>query len=203
MYSNSVIYFCMSLLNSIKTRLIRLKYSVGKNRIGAIGKEVSLPNKMIIGGGQNITIQDYSQIGTGAVLYAINARITIGHHVVISHNLKVITGDHERRVGSFCNTITEAKKNHEIGLDKNVTIEPDVWIGMNVIILKGVTVGRGATISAGAVVVKDVPPYSIVGGVPARVIKYYWTIDQIIEHESTLYCETERYSRKYLESIIK
>lgn len=47
---------------------------------------------------------------------------------------------------------------------------------------------------------KDVPPYSIVGGVPAKVIKFKWTVDQIIEHESKLYNEDERFCREELES---
>ena len=58
------------------------------------------------------------------------------------------------------------------GKSKEVEIKNDVWIGDNVIILAGVTVGNGACIGAGAVVTKDVPPYAIVGGNPARVIKY-------------------------------
>ncbi|MBO2600169.1 acyltransferase [Shewanella algae] len=52
-----------------------------------------------------------------------------------------------------------------------VIIEDDVWIGSGSIILKGVTIGRGATIAAGSVVTKNVPEYSIVGGVPAKFIK--------------------------------
>lgn len=123
--------------------------------------------------------------------------------MVASHNLKIITGDHERRIGTFCSSITEVTKNHNLGLDKDVTIEPDVWIGMNVVILKGVTIGRGSTVSAGSIVVKDVPPYSIVGGVPAKLIKFYWTIDQILEHEAALYPQNERYTRQELETIIK
>ncbi|MEY8686516.1 acetyltransferase [Bacteroides sp. AN502(2024)] len=193
----------MNIINKLKCKLINLKYTTGRNKIGHIGDNVSLPWKMIIGGGGNIDIQYNTHIGTGAVFYAITSKITIGHHVVASHNLKIITGDHERRVGTFCNSITEDIKNHHIGLDKDVVIESDVWIGINVVILKGVTIGRGATVSAGAVVVKDVPPYSMVGGVPAKVIKYYWTIEQILEHEARLYSEKERYTKEQLEEIMK
>lgn len=54
---------------------------------------------------------------------------------------------------------------------KPIVIGDDVWIGMNVIILKGVKIGTGAIIAAGAVVTKEVPPYTLVAGVPAKVIK--------------------------------
>ena len=56
--------------------------------------------------------------------------------------------------------------------DQDVVFLGDNWVGTGAIILKGVTVGKGAVISAGAVVVKDVPDYSIVGGIPARVISH-------------------------------
>lgn len=55
---------------------------------------------------------------------------------------------------------------------RSIVIEDDVWIGANVTVLPGVTIGRGSIIAAGAVVTKDVEPYSIAGGVPAKLIKY-------------------------------
>jgi acetyltransferase-like isoleucine patch superfamily enzyme len=62
---------------------------------------------------------------------------------------------------------------------KTTTIGSDVWIGSHVTVLQGVTVGDGAVIAAGAVVTKDVPPFSIVGGVPAKVLRYRFPPEQI------------------------
>lgn len=61
-----------------------------------------------------------------------------------------------------------------------------MWVGSNVTILKGVTIGRGSVIAAGAVVTKSCPPYSIIGGVPAKVLKARFTPDEIKEHEGKL-----------------
>lgn len=63
--------------------------------------------------------------------------------------------------------------------DYLVDIGHDVWIGADVKIMDGVSIGNGAVVAAGAVVTKDVPPYAIVGGVPAKIIKYRFTPDQI------------------------
>ncbi len=67
-----------------------------------------------------------------------------------------------------------------------ILLEQDCWIGWGATILSGVTIGRGAVIGAGAVVVKDVPPYSIASGNPARAISRLFTEQQIIEHESII-----------------
>lgn len=67
--------------------------------------------------------------------------------------------------------------------DAAVVIEDDVWTGGNVMILKGVTIGRGSVIAAGAVVTKSCTPYSIIGGVPAKVLKMRFTPEEIEQHE--------------------
>lgn len=67
----------------------------------------------------------------------------------------------------------------QLASGKSAIIGNDVWIGQDVRIIEGIRIGDGAVVAAGAVVVKDVPPYAIVGGVPARVIKYRFTSEQI------------------------
>ena len=67
-----------------------------------------------------------------------------------------------------------------------IVISDDVWIGQSAMILSPAIIGRGAIISAGSVVVRDVPAYAIVGGVPAKVISWRFTPDEIVEHESIL-----------------
>lgn len=86
---------------------------------------------------------------------------------------------------------------------ETVTIGNDVWIGFNSIILGGVTIGNGAIIAAGSVVTKDVPPYSIVGGSPARVIKYRFEKKQIEALEKIKWWDWEENKIKYNINLFK
>lgn len=115
--------------------------------------------------------------------------------------MSVYTGNHASVIGKFCSSVIETYKPD--GYDKDVIIESDVWIGAIVTLLSGTTIGRGSIVAVGAVVNKSTPPYSVVGGVPAKFIKFKWSIDEILEHESKLYPKTERYTRDQLESIFK
>ncbi len=85
--------------------------------------------------------------------------IFIGDDVLIGHNTVLATIDHDLDAAS--------RRNHYAPIH----IGDRVWIGASVVITKGVTIGEGAVIAAGAVVTKDVPPYTVVGGVPAKVIR--------------------------------
>lgn len=199
----------MSITRTIKdNRWIRglfciwARYFAGmrRSRFGFIGEKIIL-TPPISGNMENVFIYDNVGIGPNARFSTPNAKIIIKGKCAIAENLTIHTGNHARIVGKFVTDITEANKPK--GYDKDVIIEKDVWIGSNVSILAGVHIGRGSTIAAGAVVNKDVPPYSIVGGVPAKVIKFYWTIEEILEHEKNLYPENERYKIEELEIICK
>lgn len=170
-----------------------------RGRFGFIAKTVIL-SPPFSGHANNIYIYDKVGIGPHAHLSTPNAKIVFKGNASVAEHLTIHTGNHARMVGLFVTDITEANKPK--GYDKDVIIEKDVWIGSNVTILAGVHVGRGATIAAGAVVNKDVPPYSIVGGVPAKLIKFYWSIEQILGHEQKLYPDDERYSRDELEKLM-
>ncbi len=90
--------------------------------------------------------------------------IKIGDNVLIGPNVVIRAADH-----NFDNIdIPINMQGHRSG---RIIIEDNVWIGANVTIIRDVTIGTGSVIGAGAVVTKDVPPYSIAAGVPARVIK--------------------------------
>lgn len=144
---------------------------------------------------KTISIGNDVFIGKGANLSASRSSITIGNKVMFGPNVTIRGGDHNTSMlGRFMFDVKEKRPED----DKPVIIEDDVWIGACATILKGVRLGRGSIVAAGALVINDVPPYSIVGGIPARVIKFRWSVADIMEHEKLLYASTDRFSEKRL-----
>ena len=131
----------------------------------------------------NLSVGDGTSIPKGSTIYCTDAPCTIGKKVLFGPNPTIITGDHRIDViGKYIMDSTEKLPEN----DAPVVIEDDVWTGANVTILKGVTIGRGSVIAAGAVVTKSFPPYSIIGGVPAKLLKMRFTPDEIEKHERLL-----------------
>lgn len=121
--------------------------------------------------------------------------IRIGSKVMFGPNVIIRGGNHNTTVlGRYMFDIHEKRMED----DQPVTIEDDVWVGAGAIILMGVTIGLGAIIGAGAVVTHDVAPYSVVAGVPARVIRSRWSVAKIIEHEKMLYPMERRFTEEEL-----
>ena len=172
--------------------------NLNRKKFGYCGDKVTLTPPLSLSNPQNIFLYGDNGLNKATVL-TTNAKFIMKPHSGAAEGLNVITGNHAMILGRFYRTITEEEK--PIGLDKDVIVESDVWIGMNVTLLSGVTVGRGCTVASGAIVTKDMPPYYVIAGIPAKPIKLKWTIDQILEHESKLYAENERYSREQLEEI--
>lgn len=142
-------------MNRLILRLMRVK--IGKNLKTRSATSVENPSAISIG--NNVWISK------NVALSAMNG-IKIGDDVTIAKDVSLISGDHE-----FSDL---KKKINQQGMKKNrkpIIISDDVWIGEKVTILKSVTIGRGSVIGAASVVTKDIPPFSIAVGNPARVIK--------------------------------
>ena len=109
----------------------------------------------------DVTIGDYTRIGIHCTLIG---PVCIGNHVNLAQGITVTALNH--------NFEDSSKRIDEQGVStKPVVIGDDVWIGTNAVILPGVTIGSHCVVAAGAIVTKDIPDHTLVGGVPAKVIK--------------------------------
>lgn len=181
--------------------LYRSYFSHKRSRFGYCADNVTITPPLIVDNPKNVFLYEDSGIGSNSHISALNARFFIGPHSGAADGLQVRTGNHMMILGRFYRTITDKEKKPD--LDRDIRVLEDVWIGCNVTLLSGITIGRGSTIAAGAVVTKSMPPYSLIAGVPAKVIKFKWTVDEILEHEKALYPEDKRYTRQQLEEIRK
>jgi acetyltransferase-like isoleucine patch superfamily enzyme len=149
---------------------------------------------------EHIKVGDDVSLGTGAILLATESRIIIGNKVMFGPNVIVTGGNHNTSLlGRFMYDVQEKRPED----DQDVIIEDDVWVGSSAVILKGVRVGRGSIVAAGAVVNRDVLPYTVVGGVPARSIAVRFNdLQVLLEHESALYPPEKRLSKHDLERTL-
>lgn len=109
------------------------------------------------------------------------ADVRIGNKVLIATHVAFLNSD-DHRFDIVGKTMWDSGR----GDKYNIIVEDDVWIGHGAIILTPSHIGKGSIIAAGSVVTKDVPPYSIVAGNPAKTISMRFTPDQIIEHEKSI-----------------
>lgn len=126
---------------------------------------------------------DLSKIEVGEKTYGqinltdfspLDTKLKIGSYCSIAPNVKFLLGG-EHQVNSISTYPFKVKcfgQEREAGSKGDIIVKDDVWIGESAIICSGVTVGQGAIVAAGAVVTKNVDPYAIVGGNPAKIIKY-------------------------------
>lgn len=176
----------MSVVRKIKALCCKLlliphkNISIGNNTTFGRGTVFWAPNKMTIG--ENVYIGKYC---------TLQADIEIGNNIEIANNVGLIGKyDHDySKVGvSIKNAPWIGDATYDFkGKDLKIIIDDDVWIGFGSVIFTGVHIYRGAIVAAGSIVTKDVPPYAIVAGNPAKIKGHRFTEEQIVEHETILY----------------
>lgn len=130
---------------------------------------------LTFGHGGRITMGSYCYVGDNSKLWS-GVRLDVGNRVLIGHNSSILDCDAHPvdaadRHRQYVEIITRGHP-AEIALgEAPISIGDDVWIGCNVVVLKGVTIGQGAIIGAGSIVTHDVPPFVLVAGNPARIVR--------------------------------
>jgi acetyltransferase-like isoleucine patch superfamily enzyme len=162
-----------------KRLLILLMGILRGYRFKSVGRYFTVSDTTSVFKKNAISAGNYVFIGSQAY---IMANVQIGNFVMIASQVSIVGGDHRFDVVGV-----PARFTGRAGMDELLTIiEDDVWIGHGCIIMAGVRIGRGAIVAAGAVVTKDVPPYAIVGGVPAKLIRYRFTPEEQQRHNESL-----------------
>lgn len=145
------------------TKLNILKQLLLKNIFNRCGSPVNVRPKIKFVNGNNIELGNNSVIGERSFLQDVG-KIIINDNVLMGPECMIFTSNHLYKKDNLVRN-----QGYVIG---NVVIEEDVWIGARVIILPGVKIGKGAILGAGSVITKDVEEYTVVGGNPAKFIKY-------------------------------
>lgn len=147
--------------SGIKLGQTALRRLCGKMMLSSCGKKVNIEHNAYFS--YKVSLGDYSGIGVNA---KIHGACRIGSHVMMGEDCTIITRNHKHDRTD----IPMMEQGFEE--ERPVQIGNDVWIGDRVTILPGVHIGDGCIIGAGAVVTRDVEPYAIAAGVPAKVIKF-------------------------------
>lgn len=151
-----ILYFCNCLVLRMPSCRLRhwyykrfMKFRLGKGTAVLMGCTFDSQGGLVTG--HNVIVNARCRLDT-------RGGITLGHNVSVSQEVVILTADHDMNSPSFAYRT------------KPVVIQDYAWIGTRASILPGVTIGKGAVVAAGAVVAKDVAPYTVVGGVPAKPI---------------------------------
>lgn len=140
-----------------------LRRVLGRWLLDGVGPGANIEHGADFGSGRGIRLGRRSGLGVNC---RVGGPLTLGDDVMMAPGVIILTQNHQ-----FDN-LEVPMLDQGYTTSKGVVIEDDVWIGTNAIILPGRRLGKGAIIAAGAVVTKDVPPYAIVGGNPATLLRY-------------------------------
>lgn len=177
-----------------------LKWQLHKLQLGFLAPNAVFDKPKYYGWPHKIFLYENTRLAAGSKF--IQSNKTEGKFIVmknsgIAQDVTIITNTHNSHPIIGQDHRIQAK-NHKGDIDKDIIVEEDAWIGINATLMPGVRIGRGSIVGTGSLVTKNVPPYSICVGFPAKFLKFKYTIDEILEHEQKLYSPEERMSKQEL-----
>ncbi len=144
-----------------------------------------------------ITLEDYTRLQPGVRIISAGGRCVVKKFSAIGADTLLVPGNHTPTVG-LPQYMSTRQINDE---ETTIVVEEDCWVAARCILLSHCHIGRGAIVAAGTTVTKDVPPYAVVAGSPAKIVAVRFSLAQIIEHEKSLYPAEERFTRESLEAL--
>jgi acetyltransferase-like isoleucine patch superfamily enzyme len=159
---NPIAKYCFFPRRIYRGMLRRILWIYFKLTLGSFGKRNAIQSRVFIECPYNVFMGSDVNINEYVIIQGSpGGCVNIGNRVIISYGVTILTASLVLRNGLYTH-------DHEY---KSVTIEDDVWIAAKAIILPGVKVGHNAVIAAGAVVARDVEPYTVVAGIPAKPVR--------------------------------
>lgn len=171
-------------------------FNYWEGKIAKSGTNIQIqPNSKVIP--QNLYMEDNTRLQDFNNMISNHGKIIIKRYGVISSGCILIPGAHTPTVGvpQFLSIL------HINDIENTIIVGEDAWVGAGCILLSNSKIGRGAVVGAGSVVSKNIPPYAVVVGSPAKIVGVKFSIDQIMKHESILYPPNERMTKQELEDL--
>lgn len=186
-----------SLKEGISFAIMETKWR-DRSKYGLWDETATMMKPVDISALHNLYIHPYARVQPGLRLISYTGKFIVKKFASCGANMLVITGNHVPTVGIpqfFLGTL------HINDKEKDIVIGEGAWVGAHTTLLSGAMIGRGAVIGANSLVNKEIPPYAVAVGSPAKIIATTFTVDQVLEHERKVFPEEERLSEEYLRNL--
>ncbi len=169
-----------------------------RSKLGYCAANVIIDYPLRIDTPQNVFLYENSKLREVRIINSPKEKVVVKRYSAIASNVTIVTSNHVSTV-SIPHFLLGSSHINDKSTD--IIIEEDCWVGTGAKLLAGTHLGRGCIVGAGSIVNKEVPPYALVVGSPAKIVAVKFSLEQILEHEKALYPEKERFTREYLESL--
>lgn len=196
--------FYTSVKQRIRKSLDRLFHIDRRGEYGYMAKDAYMASDAVVFSKKNLFLYENTSLPSGCLILNPRSKFIMKRGSFSSYNLCVCPGNHMPLVGVWKHDVTDAMKDKldkEHKYDRDIIVEEDVWLGINVTLLNGTHIGRGCIVGAGCVISGEWPPYAVIAGNPARIIRPLFSMDEILQHEEKLYAPEDRILKEKLNTI--